>query len=193
MIRSAFLSAALVSLLLPGAFAPAHAQNLACPWPGPPELLTDRPSPPDSTLFSIGSRTVKVCYSRPSARERQVYGELVPYGRTWRTGANEPTMLNLPVPAEVAGVRLEAGTYLMLTIPQSSGDWTILFNTSDAPPDEMFDNMTEVARGTAPVEPLDDHVEMFTIRGTDAATAAALLLEWERLRVRVPIRLLEQD
>lgn len=166
---------------------PAHGQTQECLWPGPPEALMDRPSVPDSAMFTIGASNVKVCYSRPSARERVIFGGLVPFGELWRTGANEPTLLHLPFAANVAGADVPAGTYLLFSVPGAE-EWTIQLHTSDAPVDEMLADNEEVARGTVPVEALDEHVEMFTIRGTGGDTAGELILEWERTRVRIPIR-----
>ena len=161
-----------------------------CPWPGPPQFLTDRPSLPDSALVQIGAETVKVCYSRPSARGRVIFGELVPFGRPWRTGANEPTMLHLPARANVAGVALEPGTYVLLTVPTESS-WEILFNTSTASdPNEMFNALTEVGRAEVPVERVADSIEVLTLR-FEQAGSPMLVIEWENARVRVPIEILE--
>lgn len=158
-----------------------------CPWPGPVQYLMDRPSPPDSVMIDIAGGSLKVCYSRPSARSRTVFGELVPFGRLWRTGANEPTLMHLNVAAEIAGVRVQPGTYLLLTVP-GRDVWTVVLGTSDAPtPAQMFGDMVEVGRGQVPVERLGGHVETFTMRGGGNG-AAELVLEWEAMQVRIPIR-----
>jgi hypothetical protein len=163
-------------------------QEPVCLWPGPPQFMADRPSPPDSVRIVTAAGEVKVCYSRPSARGRTVFGELVRWGRPWRTGANEPTLLHLPAAMEVAGVRLDAGRYVLLTIPERDA-WLVLFHTSQATsPVAMFEDMVEVARGQATVEALDRRVETFTMRGVADGDAYALLLEWEHTRVRVPVR-----
>jgi len=157
-----------------------------CPWPAPPQLLADRPSLPDSAMVEIGANTMKLCYSRPSARGRTIFGELVPFGRPWRTGANEPTMLHLSANAIVAGVALNAGTYILLTVP-GEDKWQILFNTTTASnPDEMFNALTEVGRGEVPVERTSEYVETLTIR-FEQDPSPELVLEWENTRVRVPI------
>ncbi len=139
-------------------------------------------------MVVIGGNVAKVCYSRPSARGRTVFGGLVPYGKAWRTGANEPTVLHLPFPAEVAGVRLDAGRYMLFTVPQPER-WVIAIFISDATdPVEMFQTMRSVGEGMVVAESLETHVETFTIRGTTGAAVAELILEWERVRVRIPIR-----
>ena len=182
-------AAALVSMvgLLAGDLEAQEALG-DCLWPGPAAFLLDRPSPPDSVIVAIANGGVKVCFSRPSARGRTVFGDLVPYGRLWRTGANEPTVLHLSREVEVAGVRLGPGRYVVLTIPQVDS-WTIIFSTSDAPvPAQMFEDRTEVARASAAVEHLDTHVEAFQVRGIGGRDEGALILEWERTRVLIPIR-----
>jgi hypothetical protein len=179
------------TLLVAGGSAGAAAGQEPCPWPAPAQLLADRASPPDSTIVRLGDVPIKVCYGRPSARGRVVFGGLVPYGRTWRTGANEPTTLQLPVSAEVAGVALQSGTYLLLTIP-APDEWTVLLNTTAAQTAaEMFRAMDEVGRATVPARLMPDHVEVFTIRGSSGEAEAALILEWERTRVRIPLRRIE--
>jgi len=169
---------------------PAVAQEPAasCKVRGSFEWLSQRGSPLDSAMVVIGGNVAKVCYSRPSARGRTVFGGLIPYGKAWRTGANEPTVLHLPFPAEVAGVRLDAGRYMLFTVPQPER-WVIAIFISDATdPVEMFQTMRSVGEGMVVVESLETHVETFTIRGTTGAAVADLILEWERVRVRIPIR-----
>lgn len=100
-------------------------------------------------------------------------------------------MLYLSAPATVAGVELQAGRYFLLTVPRED-EWTILLNRSDAAtPEEIVNDLVEVGRGLVDIEHLDDHVEMFTIRGRESKRGADLILEWEHLRVRIPIELLE--
>src|SRR5206468_12789508 len=65
----------------------------------------------DSATVEIGGATLKVCYGRPSARGRKIMGGLVPFGEPWRLGANEATTIHVPFAAELAGVRVGAGTY----------------------------------------------------------------------------------
>lgn len=182
------------SLLLATAVAlPAQVNAQGCLWPGPPATLSDRASPPDSAMLTIGGMGVKVCYSRPSVRGRVVFGELVPFDEVWRTGANEPTLLHLPFAARVAGMEVPAGEYLVFTVP-GPDEWTVQLHTSDAEvPNEMFGDNVEVGRGTVRAEPLDEHVETFTIRGVSGETEGAFVLEWERTRVRIPVERLAGD
>lgn len=158
--------------------------------------LEGRASPYDSATVVLDGETAKICYGRPSARGRtMIGGESVPYGSLWRTGANEPTTLHLPVAAEIAGVALEPGSYTLYTIP-GVDQWTVILNRSTTQwghesryTDEV--RAQEAGRGVAPAERLGEHVETFTIRSEAAAgDASDLILEWENTRVRIPVRAL---
>ena len=159
MLRSAVLSLAFLPRLL-------HAQSVepTCKARGSREWLQHRGSPLDSATVVITRATAKLCYSRPSARGRAVFGGIVPFGKMWRTGANEPTVLYLTSGAEVAGVRLQPGRYLLLTVPRPES-WIIAFYTARSDdPGEMFRTMSPVGQGRAAVEQLANPIETFTIR-----------------------------
>jgi hypothetical protein len=158
---------------------------LPCNVRGAQKWLSSRRSFLDSATAGVA----KICYSRPSARGRVVFGGIVPFGKAWRTGANEPTTLQLSASAEIAGVRLAAGRYVLMTIP-GPAQWGIAFYRTDATDDpvRMFRSMVLVGQGIATAEALDEAVDPFTIRVQDGTTGPDFLLEWERLRVRVPVR-----
>jgi hypothetical protein len=89
---------------------------------------------------------------------------------------------------EVAGVRLPAGRFVLLTVPRPDR-WIIVFNTTpEREPARMFANLQQVGRGSAVIEQLDAPLERFTIRPDSASAGRAFLMEWERFRVRVPVR-----
>jgi hypothetical protein len=165
----------------------AEAQDPACQWQGSHAWLSTRPSPLDSAIVVAGSVVAKVCYSRPSARGRSIFETLAPFGKAWRTGANEPTTLRLSGPASVAGVALRAGRYILLTVPRRDS-WVILFHTSPADdPAEIFRTLTLVGQGQAPTIQLDSLVEAFTIRSSTDAGQPQFVLEWGALQVRLPV------
>jgi hypothetical protein len=130
----------------------------------------------------------KICYSRPSARGRSVYETLAPFGRAWRTGANEPTILELPRPARVAGVALPPGRFAILTVPGPER-WVIVFHIFDDTDDasRIFRSLVEVGRGIARAEPISPPVETFVIRAVDDPANREFVLEWGTLRVHVPV------
>jgi hypothetical protein len=170
----------------------AQQPGVACA-PSPRMPVAGRASPYDSATVSLGGAQAKVCYGRPSARGREIFGGLVPYDTLWRTGANEPTIVHLPVAAEIAGIRLDPGSYSLYTVPGRQS-WTVVLNrsTSQWGHESQYNaavRAQEVGRATAAAERIEAPVETFTIRAEPAGDRAAeLLLEWENTRVRIPIR-----
>ena len=156
--------------------------------------VAGRASPYDSVDIRVGNRTARICYGRPYMKGRQIFGGLVPYDSLWRTGANEPTILHLPFNAEIAGLTVPAGSYSLYTLPKQSGDWTLIINRSTSQwghPDSYTEAVRAQELGRAPIrtEPMNSPVEQFTIRSQPTATDRAdILLEWERTRVRIPLR-----
>ena len=179
-----------VPLLL---FAPLTTPgDPACATSASAASLAKRASPLDSVSFEVAGTRLKVCYGRPSARGRTMIGGMnVPFGKLWRTGANEPTMIHTSGSITLAGVKLEAGTYSLYTIPEKE-QWTIILNRSTAQwgDEGSYDGVKkeEVGRGTAAVKPMETHVEQFTIRPESKGTWGALVLEWEKTRVVIPVK-----
>ncbi|MGE0354588.1 MAG: DUF2911 domain-containing protein [Gemmatimonadales bacterium] len=155
--------------------------------------LATRPSPLDSTVITLHGQEVKVCYGRPSARGRTMLGgEAVPYGKLWRTGANEPTMIHTALPLMIAGVRVGPGSYSLYTVPDKH-EWQIIVNRSLTQWGRENYYTPEVAaqevgRGKVKPEAAPGPVETFTIRLEPAGpNAARMVLEWETTRVVVPV------
>src|SRR5688572_14558466 len=109
----------LASTLLTLAVLSTPAPDTACVVQNPQKMpATGRQSPLDSLTFQVAGKPVKVCYGRPSLRGRQMLGSAaIPYGKLWRTGANEPTIFITPVALQVAGVKVPPGTYSLYTVP----------------------------------------------------------------------------
>lgn len=172
--------------------AAAPSGDPACLTSASAASLAKRASPLDSVSLAVGGARIKVCYGRPSSRGRTMLGGTnVPWGRLWRTGANEPTMLHVSGPVLVAGVRLEPGTYSLYTVPNPDA-WEIILNRSvEQWGDEGSYNdevrKLEVGRGKARAWKTEDHVEQFTIRPETRGAGATLVLEWERTRVAIPV------
>jgi len=112
-----------------------------------------------------------------------------PFGQPWRLGANEPTRLTLPFAAEVAGVHVEPGTYSLYVVPQQTS-WEVHVNKAvdrwGIPIDSQV-QAQDAGKGTVPVETLAQPVEQLTLRLV-AGSPAELVVEWEKTRVRIPIR-----
>lgn len=167
------------------------ASELTC-TPSERMALEGRASPYDSTLFVLDGQDAKLCYGRPSVRGRTIFGDLVPYDTLWRTGANEPTIIHLPVGAEIAGIPVEAGSYSLYTVP-GRDEWDIVVNpaTSQWGHESQYTEEVrsqEIGRASVPAETIDEPVETLDIHAEVAEPGVDLVLEWERTRVRVPVR-----
>jgi hypothetical protein len=189
-----YLAPVLITALLAGAHPALPATALpdtTCPHRNVP--LESRKSPLDSLSFKVAGQTVKVCYGRPSSRGRVMLGgEAVPYGKIWRTGANEPTIFYAPVALKVAGIAVQPGVYSLYTVPGAS-EWEIIVNRSTSQwgkEDEYTDAVKaqEVGRAKVKAESASKPIETFTIRAEAGGAPAALILEWEKARVRIPFQ-----
>ena len=156
--------------------------------------LEGRKSPLDSLTFSINRQPVKVCYGRPSSRGRTMLGgKDIPYGKLWRTGANEPSIFYAPIPLRVAGLNVPPGVYSLYTVP-GAREWEIIVNRSTTQwgeegkyTDEV--KAQELGRAKVKSEALKTPVETFTIKAEpEGDRAASLLLDWEKTRVRIPVQ-----
>lgn len=155
--------------------ATAQAQQFKAPAPSPLQTVKQA-----FALSEIG-----IEYSRPSAKGRVVFGDVVPYGKIWRTGANGATKITFGEDVKVEGNALTAGTYALYTIPNKDSweimlykDLTLGGNTSD------YKKENEVAHFTVKPKALNDKVETFSIDIADmTSTTANIQLNWEKTRV----------
>jgi hypothetical protein len=188
------LTVPLVLLSLAAAPAPTVADS-ACPVLLPNDVpVKGRQSPLDSLTFTAGGKTVKVCYGRPSARGRKMIGgQNIPFGKLWRTGANEPTVIFTPVSLDIGGVKVGPGKYSLYSVPGEK-EWQIIVNrsTSQWGHESAYTKEVEaqeVGRGKAPVQKLSAPVETFTITPHPATGEVQhLYLDWESTRVAVPVK-----
>lgn len=156
------------------------------------QIKTPSPSPTGKISQAVGLINVDVEYSRPSAKGRKIFGDLVPFGEMWRTGANASTKVTFSDKAAVSGISLEKGTYALYTIPEKTS-WTIIFykNTSiwGAPQPKDFKETDVAARFTVPAQSLSSKVETFTIEiGNLRNDGADLEISWENTKVVIPIK-----
>ncbi len=91
------------------------------------QIQMPQASPSSKITQQFGLSTVTVDYSRPSVKGRKIFGELVPYGQIWRTGANSATQINFSTEVSIAGQKVPAGTYALYAIPQKS-HWTLILS-----------------------------------------------------------------
>jgi hypothetical protein len=150
-----------------------------------PEL--PRPSPSATVDQTIGLTEFKVTYSRPGAKGRTIWGELVPYDEVWRTGANEATNFTTSDDITIGGQTLSAGTYALLTIPTSE-TWTVIFN-KDA--DQWGSNGYKEEEDAVRIQVTPEaagHREWMSFTFENLETSRGeLVLRWDELRVPISI------
>lgn len=148
------------------------------------------PAPSPQATFSqkVGLTPVTITYSRPSVKDREIFGDLVPYGELWRTGANMATKLEFGDDLKIGGKEVKAGTYALFTIP-GENEWTIIINKNyNQGGTGQYSEAEDVARFTAKTETIDYQIETFTITIDDVqANSANIALMWDKTVVKFPI------
>jgi hypothetical protein len=144
-------------------------------------------SPRDTArvVLNLPPPTVWVDYSRPMARGRQIFGNVVPWNQVWRTGANNATQLSTPVDLRVGDVTIPAGKYTLWTIPRPDGA-TLIVNKQTGQWGTEYDPQQDLARFAMRSETLPAPVERFTITVAPVANGGELRFEWDRTRWVLP-------
>jgi len=147
-----------------------------------------RPSPPGTEEVTLKGKKVTIDYSRPSMKGRKIVGELVPYGKVWRTGANEATTLKTEANLNIGGTNVPAGTYTIYSLP-SEGSWKLIINKQTGQWGTEYDEKQDLARIDMQKSQTKAPVEQFTISFDKKSTDTAdLVIEWENTRLTVPVK-----
>lgn len=154
--------------------APAQAQDAA-----------KRPSPPKTATETVNGATVTINYSSPAVKNRVIWGELVPYGEVWRTGANEATTLTLEKAYSVGGKVLEPGKYALFTIP-GEDKWTIILNKEwDQWGAYDYEQSEDAVRFEVIPAKTSEPVENLTF---DINKDGSVVMKWEKLQLRFQLK-----
>jgi hypothetical protein len=144
-------------------------------------------SPRDTARSSIGNASISIDYSRPHARGRVLLGNVIPYERVWRTGANAATQFTTSAPVRLAGIQLAAGTYTLWTIPHQNGV-DLIVNGQSGQWGTEYDHSRDVGKAPMQSSVLSTPVDQFTISvGAKDARHGTLTLEWGSFRWTAPI------
>ena len=142
----------------------------------------------DTLRATIGAASFTVDYGRPLVRGRELVGNILPYDRVWRTGANAATQFTTSAPVTVAGVQVPAGTYTLWTVPRVNGAADIILNKQVGQWGTEYDGAKDLFMTRMKTEMLTTPVEMFTISIAQAdPTHGTLVLEWGPFRWTSPI------
>ncbi len=152
------------------------------------QIKTPQPSPAAKVMQVVGLTDVNLEYSRPAMRGRTIFGDLVPFGKLWRTGANKNTIITFNNEVTMGGKTLKAGSYAIFTTPNANS-WDINFYTDTenwGTPKEW--NASKVAATvTAKTSKISESVESFTISVEHINNNGAhLVFKWENTKVAIP-------
>ena len=150
-----------------------------------------RLSPLDTVNATVDGNAMKVVYSRPYTKDpktgepRKIWGGLVPFGKVWRTGANEATLLTTEKPIEIRGTTIPAGSYSLFSIPEENGG-KLIINKQTGQSGTKYDETQDLARVDLKKEPLDPPVHQFAIAIEKEGDGGVLKLMWEDSQYAVP-------
>lgn len=145
-------------------------------------------SPTQTIKQDFGIGEIELTYSRPAAKGRKIFGDLVPMNKLWRTGANAATRIRFSEPVEIGGKKLDSGTYVIYSIP-NPGSWEVIINKGiDNWGTDGYKETEDVVRFiTTPVK-IRPALESLTLDFSDlTATSCVLNIKWEKTSVPVLI------
>lgn len=142
-----------------------------------------RPSPPATAEGTIGGVKIKIDYSAPSARGRKMLGGTEPFGKVWRTGANETTSIEFSGPVKIEGKDVPKGKYGLYTIP-GENEWTIIINKDIKWGAFDYSDKADVVRVSVKPTKTDSFVETFAI----SVDKDQITLQWENTKVSFKVK-----
>ena len=147
-----------------------------------------RVSPLASMRSRIGVTDVTVTYGSPEVNGRKVWGYLVPYGKVWRTGANECTKIEFSTDVMIDGKNVKAGKYGLFSIP-AEGEWTVILNSvSDQWGAYSYDESKDVLRFKVTPKEIGHHERFVVITDDLSESSGRINIEWEKLKISFPVK-----
>ena len=152
------------------------------------QIKSPQPSPTATITQKVGVSNISVEYSRPGAKEREIFGGLVSYGKMWRTGANKATKITFNENCVFGGAKVKKGSYSLFTIPGEK-EWTVVLNKNT----ELwgvgeYDEKNQVCSIVSKTIETKDFTESFTIDfGTFQSFSATMSLKWANTKIDIKI------
>lgn len=151
-------------------------------------LTTPQPSTTQTIKQNFGLSSIELSYSRPNAKGRTVIGDLVPFGKVWRTGANQATTLNFGDDVTIGGKKITAGKYGLLSIPDKENWVLIITKQLDVTSPAAYKEESDVVRVNVKPVILKDKIETFTIQFANVkANSCDVNLQWENTSITLPV------
>jgi len=151
-------------------------------------IKTPPPSPPQQVKQDFGLSSIELSYSRPGMKGRKIFGDVVPFGKVWRTGANQATTLTFADPVTIGGTKIPAGKYGLLSIP-GADEWTLIITHQlDVTSPAAYKADQDVVRVQVKPFQLPFPMETFSILFADITSSTCNLeLIWETTVIVLPI------
>ncbi len=152
------------------------------------QLKTPAPSPTQTIKQDFGLSSIELAYSRPGVKGRKIFGDIVPFGNIWRTGANNATLITFGDEVTIGGTKVAAGKYGLLTIPEKNS-WTIIITKqTDVTSPATYKQDMDVVRVSADVTKMKSAAESFTMQFANIKpTSCELQIMWDKSTVSLPI------
>jgi hypothetical protein len=144
-----------------------------------------RPSPAANAQCKFADgKSIKVDYSSPRAKGRKIFGDLVPYGQAWRTGANEATTFVADANLIIGGKDIPAGSYTLFTVPNPD-KWSLIISKKTGEWGIPYPEGEDLARADMSVSKTSAPVENFTISFEEMGTGCHMYIDWENTRATI--------
>lgn len=152
------------------------------------QLKTPAPSPTQTVKQDFGLGSIELSYSRPAMKGRKIFGDLVPFGNVWRTGANSATLLTFSDDVTIGGKKVPAGKYGLLSIPNKDS-WTLIISKQlDVTSPAAYKAESDVVRVDVNTMKLAEKTESFTIQFANVKpTSCEMHIMWENTAVSLPV------
>jgi len=149
--------------------------------------FTKSHSPSEKVKIENQGLKVSVDYCRPYKKGRKIFGGILPYGKVWRTGANEATVIDFNEDVVIGGKALGKGEYSLWTIPTET-EWTIIFNKETGQWGTSYDGSKDVLKVQVPSQKSKTQSEQFLINLSPQTDGVDMILNWDETEVVVPIK-----
>jgi Protein of unknown function (DUF2911) len=152
------------------------------------QVKMPQPSSTQTIKQDFGMGNIELTYSRPNIKGRIVFGDLVPYGKIWRTGANAATKLRFSDQVEIGGKKIDTGAYVLYTIPNKD-NWEVILNKGLSNwGTNGYTDSADVVRFTVPSMKSKTKIESFTMQFANIkATSCELHIMWDKTAISIPI------
>lgn len=152
------------------------------------QLKTPAPSPTQTIKQDFALSSIELSYSRPGMKGRKIFGDLVPFGKIWRTGANQATTLTFADDVTIGGVKVKAGKYGLLSIPEKK-NWTLIITKQlDVTSPDAYKQDQDVVRVEVKTMNMEESMETFTMQFANVKPGSTELnIIWDKTAVTLPI------